>query len=358
MAERRYLGRSASPGLVIGPLVRAGKHVPGKGRDQGSPTEEEASLRAAMSKAGADLEALAAVASGDGADILAFQIAMLEDPALIEDALVMIAAGQDALLAWQTALQAEIDGYKAADDDYFQARASDLDDLKDRVSRVLTGTSAAIPDLVDGAILLDQDLTPSRFLGLDIEHLGGLALLGGSSNSHVAMLARARGVAMIVGIGGADDQLTAENVADAVLDADSGTLVLAPTSATRRSYQAELAKRAEREQAASERHKPAQTADGEPIEVMINVDHPDAVDDETLSASDGVGLFRTEFLFLGRPDLPGEDEQYQAYVDLLDRLGGKPAVIRTLDIGGDKPIAGLSVADEANPFLGLRGIRL
>ncbi len=100
---------------------------------------------------------------------------------------------------------------------------------------------------------------------------------------------------------------------------------------------------------------PAVTADGERVEVMVNVDHPDAVPDALLAASDGVGLMRTEFLFIGRDRLPDEDEQFAAYAALLERLGGKPCIVRTLDVGGDKPLPGVSLPEESNPFLGLRG---
>lgn len=357
MAERRFPGRPASLGLVIGSLVPVGRTEAETSRRKGAPAEEAGALRGAMAKASADLEALSAVASGDGADILAFQIEMLADPALIEDVLVAIVGGQDVLEAWQAGLSAQIQDFETADDDYFRARASDLDDLKDRVGRALTGDpSPEAKNLPPGAVLLDRDLTPSRFLGLDQAKLGGIALTGGSSSSHVAMLARARGVPMVVGLEGPIDQVMA---AEAVLDAEAGLLVLAPSAATREHYDSRLKRMQDAARlAASRRYEPALTVNGEHVEVWVNVDHPDAIDDDMLKAADGVGLLRTEFLFLGRPDLPGEDEQYGTYVDLLDRLTGRPAIIRTLDIGGDKPLAGIVPAVEANPFLGLRGIRL
>ena len=366
MVERRFPGRAASSGLTIGPLTWLGGAGPkpspaGPAAATTVAADEEARLRSAIAKARADLQALAAVASGDGADILDFQIEMLADEALIEGALAEIRQGQGAMAAWQLGLHPQIEAFQHTDDTYFRARASDLEDLKDRVSRVLAGAADRAVDLPKGAILLDDDLTPSRFLGLDWTRLGGLVLIGGSSTSHVAMLARSRAVPLVVGIGAAiaPDEIEAGGAAvDAVLDAEKGVLIVAPSDSTRKRYTDRLARRRrEALAAAAMGAQPAVTKDGQRIEVLVNVDRPDAIDDRTLEAADGVGLLRTEFLFIGRSDLPGEDEQYRAYVDLVERLKSRPTIIRTLDIGGDKPLSGIGQAEEANPFLGLRGIR-
>ena len=265
-------------------------------------------------------------------------------------------AATGAVAAWRATLGEQIAAYESADDDYFRARAGDLADLRDRVIAALTGANdRASEALPDGAILLTDDLTPSRFLAMDWQRLGGAALTAGSRASHVAMLARARGVPLLTGLRGEPVGLAEE----AVLDAQDGVLVVSPNAGTRARYAKRIA-------AAQEQHRralaaleqPAVTPAGQRIEVMVNVDDPGAVADEILAASDGVGLLRTEFLFIGRNRLPTEDEQYAAYVRILDRLGGKPVVIRTLDVGGDKPLPGINVAAETNPFLGLRGIRL
>jgi phosphotransferase system enzyme I (PtsI) len=240
----------------------------------------------------------------------------------------------------------QIGGYEAAEDEYFRARAADLRDLRDRVLRALAGgeTEAALPP---GAILLDADLPPSRFLTLAQAGLAGVALEEGSPAAHVAMLARSRGVPMVTGLGpGLPEGGTA------VLDGDEGVLILYPSPETRAHHAARAA--AEEELPVG----PALTATGEPVEVMLNLDDPSAVGDAILRAADGVGLLRTEFLFTGRDSLPGEAEQLAAYRALLDRLDGRPLVVRTLDVGGDKPPPGVSLPRESNPFLGLRGIRL
>ncbi|MGI9452294.1 MAG: putative PEP-binding protein, partial [Geminicoccaceae bacterium] len=329
MAERRFAGRSASAGIAIGSLVKVSRSETRDIKRLGDPALEEVALRDAMAKAAVDLEALADVASGDGADILAFQIEMLADPALVDDVLIKIGKGEVAIEAWRAGLQGQIDDYKNADDGYFRARASDLDDLKDRVGRALSGAKDVAPDLVDGAILLDRDLTPSRFLALDFEKLGSVALQEGSVSSHVSMLARARGLPMIVGLGEPIDGI-GEDGDDVIIDAEQGFLIVAPATETRQRYKEVVSAADDQARiAASRMHQAAITKDGQPIDVMINIDDPAAVDDDTLKAAGGVGLLRTEFLFMGRDDLPGEEEQCRAYRDLTDRLEGRPAIIRT-----------------------------
>ena len=355
-AERTYRGQPASPGLAMGALVRLAAHAHAVAETVQSPSAEKVRLEAAIGRAKGELSALIAANDAMGADILEFQLALVDDAALAEAAFAAIAGGSGAVAAWRTALGEQIAAYESADDDYFRARAGDLADLRDRVVAALTGANGVKhEDFPDGAILLADDLTPSRFLAMDWQRLGGAALTAGSRASHVAMLARARGVPLLTGLQGEPVGLAEE----AVLDAQDGMLVVAPNSATRALYAKRIAAAQEqhrRAQAALE--QPAVTPAGQRIEVMVNVDDPGAVADEILAASDGVGLLRTEFLFIGRPRLPTEDEQHAAYVRILDRLGGKPVVIRTLDVGGDKPLPGINLAAETNPFLGLRGIRL
>jgi phosphotransferase system enzyme I (PtsI) len=355
-AERVYRGEPASPGLAIGALVRL--PAPGAVVDDAGEPAAGAKLRlaAAIRQAKGDLQALIAAADAMGADILAFQHELLDDPTLAEAADSAIDRGMGAVSAWQAAIGEQIAVYESADDEHFRARASDLADLRDRVIGVLCGAGNAVPrDVPGGAIVLAEDLTPSVFLSFDWRRLGGAALTGGSRASHVAMLARARGVPLVTGL---EIEPTAF-VGHAVLDAHGGMLVVSPDPTTRARYASRIAEDEElRRRARDWLSRPAVTAAGERIEVMVNVDDPDSVSDEILAASDGVGLLRTEFLFIGRDRLPSEDEQFNAYTRILHRLGGKPASIRTLDVGGDKPLPGLNMAVESNPFLGLRGIRL
>lgn len=343
-------GQPASPGIAIGPLVRLAAQAAAQ-RTSGSPAEEQAALEAAIAAALTELAALAAQAGGEGAEILEFQTAMLEDEALREPALDAIAAGTAADAAWAEGLAGQIAGYEEADDEYFRARAADLRDLADRVSRHLLGAEAeALPP---GAIVLADDLTPSRFLETDWRD-GGIALLAGSKGSHVAMLARARGVPMVVGLGAVPD-----GHAQAALDGGAGAIWLSPSETDLARLAARAVEAAQSAaQAADLLHKPAITATGRRIATQINVADPAELDHLDPAICDGIGLTRTELLFPASGGLPDEDRQYAVYRRIVAWAQGRPVTIRTLDAGGDKPIAGLTVPGESNPFLGLRGVRL
>ena len=354
MAETHHRGRIAAPGLALGPLFHLPDMSAAADRPAGTPEEETARLTRALARAKEQLSLLLAEGEEMAADILTFQLEMLDDPALVEAASALIAEGKPAALAWRLGLEPQIDLFTADDDAYFRARAADLEDLRDRVLAALAGGDAPSITPPADAIVVASDLTPSRFLGLDWSTLGGAALGAGSAASHVAMLARARGVPLLTGLGPIE-----ADAAMAVLDAIDGLLVVEPEPATLRRYQDRL--RLDREDARAAARlvgSPARTASGRLITVMVNVDDPDAVPDDLLRASDGVGLLRTEFLFIGQPSLPDEAAQHRVYARLLERLGGRPLLLRTLDIGGDKPLPNLALPAETNPFLGLRGLRL
>jgi phosphotransferase system enzyme I (PtsI) len=352
MPEARHRGRPAAPGFAAGRVVALSVAV-GPGRTAGDPAREAAALRGAMAQATADLAGIAAKAADDAAGILGFQIAILEDDALSGPAFAAIADGTAADAAWREALDEEIAGYRSGQDDTFRARAADLADLRDRVLSHLSG-SDVVPAVTRGSIVAAADLPPSRFLAIDWRAGGAVLLSEGSRNSHVAMLARARGVPMIVGLG--IDPLRLAG--DALVDATCGELVLDPAPATRAAFEA---RRRSHEngaaQAAGRVGEPAVTADGVSVAVHINVAGPDELAALSPAICDGIGLVRTEFLFAGN-GLPDEETQYGVYRRLAEWANGKPVTIRTLDAGGDKPVAGLTAPRESNPFLGVRGIRL
>jgi phosphotransferase system enzyme I (PtsI) len=345
-------GTPAAPGLAAGRLVRL-VAAPRTQRRAGSPAEERAMLSAALERDRAGLGRLIEAATDDGeAGILEFQLALLEDASLTDPVFAAIAAGIAADDAWRRALDAQVADFAAAEDAYFRGRAADIADLRERVLDGLTGGSEA--PIPAGAIVIADDLAPSRFLAADWAG-GGLVLLRGSSTSHVAILARARGVPMIVGVGAAH----VEGHREALLDADAGLLVLDPDARARAHFADRRAAEAiARAEAATYLDRPAVTAGGQRIQVMINIAGPDDLDAVDPRHCDGIGLVRTEFLFHGRDRLPDEDEQYRAYRRILEWAGDRPVTIRTLDAGGDKPVAGLTRDGETNPFLGVRGVRL
>lgn len=350
-------GIAASGGLALGRI--AIQHAAHRSRrTPGTLKEEHDALQAAMATAAAQLEALAAtVSERAAAEMLEFQIALLDDEDLIAPIFMRIAGGAPADAAWRQTLDAEIAAYRASGDEVLEARTSDLADLRDRVLDALSPQAApAIAGNGEQAIYVAEELTPSRFLETDWTRYRGAAIKRGSAAGHVALLARARGTPLVIGLGPAF--ATLRDGAIALLDAERGQLVLDPSPATLDDAKRRLADQAAR--AASNARfldRPAITAGGERIEVLINVDDPALLRAVDPGHTDGIGLTRTEFLFHG-PDLPDEARQYQAYTAILAWAGGRPVIIRTLDAGGDKPIAGLTPAGESNPFLGLRGLRL
>lgn len=353
-AEAWHTGRPASPGLATGPLFVA-RPVSRREGLAGSPAEEAAKLHSAITLSIAAIEKLQAKASADAAEILEFQVAMLSDEALAEGAFTAIADGVAADAAWTTALDAQIAEYAMAEDEYFRARASDLSDIRDRVLENLLGGGGALPPA--GAIYLGEDMQPSRFLACDWSAGGGIALTGGSPSSHVAMLARARGVPMVVGL--KLDLGAIRPIDAALLDGEGGRLNVAPSAAATQAFHSDVV-RAGADAARWEKYllQPGKTADGERVLTQINVAAPEELDGLDPAICDGIGLVRTEFLFHDQPRLPDEAQQYAVYRRIVAWAAGRPVTIRTLDAGGDKPIAGLSMAAESNPFLGLRGIRL
>jgi len=323
----------------------------------GSVEQEIDALKAAMTMAAQDLTNIAETSDTMAEEILSFQIALLDDDALIEPALHQIKLGSTAQEGWRHALNAQIAEYAASDEAYFRARAEDLVDLRDRVDATLTNTELDVAGIPDGSIVIADTLTPSRFLAVDWQNVRGLALAKGSPSSHVAMLGRARGLPMVVDLENDLSHLTGGE--QIVLDADAGIVMRGLENNAIDQTKREIKARA-LQLARSNRllPLPAVMVSGERVSVCVNVDDPARLTNVPADHCDGVGLTRTEFLFHASADLPSEDAQFAVYAKILDWANGRPVTIRTLDAGGDKPIEGLTVEGEANPFLGLRGLRL
>jgi phosphotransferase system enzyme I (PtsI) len=346
-----HQGTGASDGLFLGPVRRLG-HAAAARTATGSVETERAALQAAIAQSVADLATLMERVDGEAQDILGFQVAMLEDDALAAPADTAIDGGTPAHVAWSDALDGEIAGYEASEDDYFRARAADLRDIRDRVLRHLSGDGATAGTI--GAALLGEDIAPTTFLETDWSGGGAIVLMRGSTTSHVAMLARARGIPMVVGLGALPEHVTVIAV-----DGGSGTVITNPDEAQRARFSAALAAESEA-RGLDERFRfaPATRQDGTRIDILINVAGVEELDHIDPASCDGIGLMRSEFLFRDGAPLPDEDTQYRAYRRFVEWAAGRPVTIRTLDIGGDKPVRGLTPDGEANPFLGLRGVRL
>lgn len=354
MAERVYQGVGASAGLVVGEIWRpargGARHVTST-RERGDVD----TLRAAIASAVGQLAALLEQVQPEEAEIVEMQMAFLEDDELARPAIEAIAAGDAVTDAWCVAMDAEIAAYQASDDEYFRARAIDFKDIKDRVLSILTGEDSGPLTVPDGKILLATDLRPSEFLSARWGNGNGVALVQGSPTSHVAMLARGRGMPMVVGLG----PEVHESEGAALLDGASGALVSNPSEERLAGVHARQADdAATRAAMIAKAAEPACSRDGVRVAIQATIADPAELEGLDPAHFDGIGLVRTE-LFLDRPErLMDEEGQLSAYRRILAWAGGRPVTVRTLDAGGDKPIAGYTPANEANPFLGMRGIRL
>ncbi|MDF0584042.1 phosphoenolpyruvate--protein phosphotransferase [Bradyrhizobium yuanmingense] len=348
-----FRGRTASIGFAHGPLVRVDAGTNGE-RIAGSLVEEALDLRKAIDAASGQIAELAAIAGGEAAQILEFQVALLEDEDFIEAIFTAISEGDAADVAWRSALDEQIADYDSAEDEYLKARCSDLADLRDRIISILRGGGGEAPKIPSGAVVCADDLPPSRFLEIDWSAGGGLALLRGSPTSHVAMLARARGIPMVVQLGAIP-----EIGGTALLDGEGATLELDPSAEQLRLF--EKRREIHRKSRASARailRRPTASWRGERIKLLINIQRVEDLDHADAQYADGIGLMRTEFLLAERGGLPDEETQYRAYAAVLRWADRRPVTIRTFDAGGDKPVPGFTIDGEANPFLGVRGLRL
>lgn len=294
---------------------------------------------------------------GREAEILGAQRLMLMDPSLLERVHEDIAVEQcNAEWIWQAVLT-EVDGqYQALDDAYLRRRAVDWRDVGERLLRVLTGQPPMLQTLTTPGILVVDELAPSVAAALDPTLVLGIVTAQGGANDHSAILARALGIPAVTGVADALTHLTPGRFL--ALDGASGTLWLDPDPAT----VAQLTNRRatwQAEQAAiqSSAYLPALTREGIPIKVVANIGAVTEIEAALAQGATGVGLFRTELLFMAHRSLPDEESQYHSYRRAVTALGGYPLTVRTLDIGGDKPLPQRALELEANPFLGWRGLR-
>jgi phosphocarrier protein FPr/phosphocarrier protein len=350
-------GVLAAPGLAIGQAVRLVAGDIAVAETGGGEAVERAALAAALDAVRARIEA--AASSGDAARkaILGAHLAFLDDPELTAEAHRRIAAGKSAGFAWRAAVGGYVEALRGLGDRRLAERVDDLVDLERQVLRALSGEEDATTLLAPGSILLADELLPSQLMGLEPGVLAGFCTARGGPTSHVAILAAAMGVPALVAAG--PGVLAVADGAALILDAEAGTLRVAPDAKALEAAQSALAARHERKAAAqAAAHRDSRTADGVRIEVFGNVGSLKDAQAAAANGAEGSGLLRTEFLFLERDTPPDEDEQHRQYQAIAQALDGKPLIIRTLDVGGDKAAPYLPIPAEENPALGLRGVRV
>lgn len=357
-------GIPASPGIVIGPIwVFTPPPADVQAYAVTNPEAEWRRVQVAVEAAVDQLAALhdrarATIGSAEAEIFEAHQM-LLQDEDLLDDVRRLIETRHvNAEAAVHDVIEANAEALLELDDEYFRARAADMRDIGRRVIYALMGIA---PDVVrmpnEQVIVVADDLTPSDTVQFDPEYVLGLCTVRGGPTSHTAILARSLGIPAVVS---APLELVGlANGTPAILDGMNGQITLFPTAA--QLDEAQVARRAYLERLAGDmatRDQPAVTVDGHRVEIVANIGNAEDARRAIESGAEGVGLFRTEFLYLDRDSLPSESEQVEAYRDVVALMGERPLVVRTLDIGGDKAVPYLGFAEEANPFLGWRGIRL
>lgn len=357
MSERILQGVAAASGVAVGPaLVYREGQPETAARQAATPDEELARYAAACRRAEEELDALAGRADAQARDILTAHQLMLQDPELHNLVEAAIREGQPAEAAVRTAVEQFAGMLEALDDEYLRERAADVRDVGRRLVAALTGRTVGIV-LREPAVVVARDLAPTDTIGLDRSLLLGIVTEQGGPTSHTTILARSWGIPAVVATPGVLD--AAVDGMTVALDGDTGEVVLDPAAETRSRYEAALARaREQAERDRAEASLPAETPDGVRVELAANAGSPAEVAFAMEKGAEGVGLLRSEFLFMGRDAAPTEEEQFQAYAEALRNAGGKRVIIRTLDIGGDKDVPYLGLAKEENPFLGVRALRL
>jgi phosphocarrier protein FPr/phosphocarrier protein len=353
------VGVSASPGLAVGRIAHFRREAIAVVEQGENPARERSKLDSALHEARTQIELLKSqLADAAKAQILEAHQELLEDPDLIDLAIAGLGQGKSAGFAWRAAFTQYAKQLESLDNALLRERGNDIRDVGRRVLALLAGIKQAQIVVAENSILIAEELTPSDTASLDPKRVLGFCTTTGGATSHVAILARSLGIPAICGID--DAALTLAEGTPVVLDGSRGVLHCKPSDeqidAARERVVRQAAKRQEE---LADAAAPAVTTDGARIEVVANVRNAQDAIDGVANGGEGVGLLRSEFLFDDRQTAPDENEQTAAYSAVAKALGAeRTLVVRTLDVGGDKPLPYLPLPREDNPFLGLRGIRV
>lgn len=351
MSELRGVGIGL--GVAQGPVARMAEPLPAPSDAPSAlaADEEKARVSEAVSAVARELEERGTQAGGAARDVLEAQAMMAEDPSLADEVATRVAQGHTGEWAVYDAFASFRDQLTALGG-YLGERAADLDDVAQRVIARLRGVPApGVPDPGHPFVLVAKDLAPADTALLDLDKVLALVTTEGGPTSHTAILAREKSIVAVVGVVAAKDLAEGEMV---IVDAAAGVITTAPTGEEldRARNRAEA-----RASAASAPITDGALADGTPVPLLANLGKPEGAVEAVALGAEGVGLFRTEFLFLSSSSAPTVEQQREAYTKLLSAFPGKKVVVRVLDAGADKPLAFLNDAHEENPALGLRGIR-
>ena len=359
-----YKGTNASDGIGIGTavIVEEAELVITR-REVGDAQAEVSRFKGALEQTVAETQKMAedlATRVGEKeAEIMQGHMMLLSDPMLTGEIENSISNDKvNAEFAIETVCNMYADMFASMGDGLMQQRATDMRDIKVRMQRTLMGLqSADVSSLPAGTVLVAKDLTPSMTAGINPANVVGIVTELGGRTSHSAILARALEIPAVVAVNGLLEQVKDGDTV--VLDGSTGEVYVNPDTEIKTAYEAKrdqfLKEKKELEKYIG---KPSVTKDGVQVEIVANIGKPEDVDKVLQYDGEGVGLFRTEFLFMDRTSMPTEDEQFEAYKKVAAAMNGKPVIIRTLDIGGDKEIPYMGLEKDENPFLGYRAIRL
>ena len=346
-------GIGVSPGVATGPVAQMAPPpvVPTDATPSGDPEAENQAAMDAMRAVAHGLEERASRAPGEAASVLAAQAMMAEDPTLAAKVTEGVQGGKAAVTAVADAFE-DFRAMLAAAGPYMAERVADLDDLRNRTIATLLGVPMpGVPDPGHPFVLVALDLAPADTATLDADRVRAIITEEGGPTSHTAILAKSLGIPAVVTCHGATAIPEGETV---LVDGTAGSVAVAPEqAAVQEALDAEEAKLA----ALRSLSGPGRTSDGHPVQLLVNIAGDKDLAQASTADSEGVGLFRTEFLFLDRPNAPTRQEQQEVYQRVFDAFGGRKVVVRTLDAGADKPLEFVTVPDEPNPALGVRGLR-
>ena len=360
MAEK-IKGKGVISGIAVGTILLAGqnldsfiaKYVPGK-KDAEKKKAAEALVAVAKNLA-KSIEDFQAKGLKEQAGILEAHRLLVEDPgvsAKIEEEFEKVDAAPVAVL---NVYEESAKMFEAMEDEYFRGRAVDLRDVGKRIAKYLLGIKE--PEIAGKVIVAGKEIEPSVIAGLPTDKIAGVILGAGSTTAHAVIIAKTRAIPTVVGVGDGIEQMADGD--PAILDGGTGDILIRPSDEERTSYDEKIKKQEElKAYYATLKTLPAKTLDGVEVDLVANIGSPADVDAANGFGAQGVGLFRSEFVFMGKTDVPKEEDQFKEYKAAVEKCNGNLCVIRTMDIGGDKPLPYIQVGVEENPFLGYRAIRI
>lgn len=357
-------GKGVISGVAMGKIMLAGQNLDGyliNYQPESAEAEKEKAMTALTAVAEVlreSIERLQKQEMIEQAAIMEAHRMMVQDPMMaqkIEEKLEETASAPQAVLK---AAEEQAQMFESMEDEYFAARAVDLRDVGKRVAKYILGVKE--PEIGDSKVILcGREIEPSVIAGMPTDNIAGVLLGSGSTTAHAVIIAKARAIPTIVGLN-KEDRI--DKIADGdyvIIDGERGDIVINPTEEEKASYNDKIRKQQELAAHYAElKDLPAITTDGVKVELMANIGTHMDVDNALTYGAEGVGLFRSEFVFMGRQDIPNEEDQFKAYKEAVEKCQGHLCVIRTMDIGGDKPLPYLNIAPEENPFLGYRAVRI